>query len=144
MIPRSPQTLYFESQAGRLYYHSVGYVRLAWAPERLPPATIEAYYEQALALLCSTGCRRILSEHGQRAPLPAEAQEWLITNWIPRAMSLAQTRHCAIVEGANPLHRLSTQSIVSAAPAGFVFKRFDGLPEAEAWLLSLTYAAQMA
>ena len=135
MNPRLQQTLYFESAAGRLYYHSAGYVHLAWAPGRLPLPTIEAYYEQALALLRSTDCRRILSEHGQRAPLPAEAQAWITSSWIPRAMSQAQTRHCAIVEGANPLHRLSTQSVVSASPAGFLFKRFDNFPDAEAWLL---------
>jgi hypothetical protein len=46
-------------------------------------------------------------------------------------------RHCAIVEGANPMHRLSTQSVVSAAPAGLVFKRFDAMPDAEAWLISM-------
>ncbi|TFZ68110.1 hypothetical protein E4631_03730 [Hymenobacter sp. UV11] len=137
MNPRLQQTLYFESLAGRLYYHTAGYVRLAWAPERLPLPVIMAYYEQVLALLRSTDCRRILSEHGQRAPLSAEAQAWITTNWIPRAMSLAHTRHCAIVEGANPLHRLSTQSVVSASPAGFVFKRLDNFPDAEAWLLGV-------
>jgi hypothetical protein len=88
-------------------------------------------------LLISTGSRRILSEHGQRSPLPAEAQQWLTTNWIPRAQTQASTRHCAIVEGANPMHRLSTQSVVSAAPAGFVFKRFDTMREAEDWLGSV-------
>ena len=137
MTPYAQQTLYFESPAGRLSYHSAGYVHLAWAPERLPLATIAAFYEQVLALLSSTDCRRILSDHGQRAPLSAEAQEWLTTNWIPRAMRLAQARHCAIVEGANPLHRLSTQSVVSTAPAGFRFKRFDNVPAAAAWLLGV-------
>ncbi|AMR27318.1 hypothetical protein A0257_09565 [Hymenobacter psoromatis] len=137
MHPRLQQTLYFESPAGRLYYHAAGYAHLAWGPGRLPLATIEAYYEQALALLRSTDCRRILSEHGQRAPLSAEAQAWITSNWIPRAMSQAQARHCAIVEGANPLHRLSTQSVVSASPAGFHFKRFDNFPDAEAWLLGV-------
>jgi hypothetical protein len=128
------EKLYFESAAGRLYYNPAGYVRLAWAPGRLPLADIQAYYEQVLALLLSTGSRRILSEHGQRSPLPAEAQQWLTTSWIPRAQTLAHTRHCAIVEGANPMHRLSTQSVVSAAPAGFMFKRFDTIHEAESWL----------
>ncbi len=135
MHPRVQQTLYFESPAGRLYYHTAGYVHLAWAPSRLPPATIEAYYEQVLALLRNTDCRRILSEHGQRAPLSAEAQAWITTSWIPRAMSLARTRHCAILEGANPMHRLATQSVMNASPAGFLFKRFDNFPDAEAWLL---------
>jgi len=128
------EKLYFESTAGRLYYNQAGYVRLAWLPGRLTLADIQTYYEQVLALLISTGSHRILSEHGQRSPLPADAQQWLTTNWIPRAQTMAGTHHCAIVEGANPMHRLSTQSVVSAAPAGFVFKRFDTIREAEGWL----------
>jgi hypothetical protein len=137
MTPRAPSTLYFESPAGQLYYHPAGFVRLAWAAGRLPLETIQAYYEQVLDLLLSTGCQRILSEHGQRAPLPVEAQRWITADWIPRAIARSQTRHCAIVEGANPLHRLSTQSVVSAAPAEFQFKRFDTVQEAESWLLTV-------
>ena len=128
------EKLYFESSAGRLYYNPAGYVRLAWAVGRLPLADIQTYYEQVLTLLISTGSCRILSEHGQRSPLPVEAQKWLTTNWIPRAMNQANTHHCAIVEGADPLHRLSTQSVVSTAPAGFKFKRFDNFAAADAWL----------
>lgn len=131
------EKLYFESSAGRLYYHPAGYVRLAWAPGRLPLADIQAYYEQVLALLISTGSRRVLSEHGQRSPLPAEAQQWLTASWIPRAQTMARTRHCAIVEGADPMHRLSTQSVVSAAPTDFTFKRFDTVRAAEAWLVGV-------
>ncbi|MDJ0364819.1 hypothetical protein QMK33_06615 [Hymenobacter sp. H14-R3] len=137
MQPRAQETLFFENQAGRLYYRSAGYVHLAWGSERLPLAPIQAYYEQALALLRSTGSHRILSEHGQRAPLPGEAQTWLTGNWIPRAIALANTRHCAIVEGANPMHRLSTQSVVSASPTEFVYKRFDSMQAAETWLVGL-------
>ncbi len=66
MMPRAQDTLYFENQAGRLYYNPGGYVRLAWATGRLPVAVIQAFYEQALDLLTSTNCRRVLSEHGQR------------------------------------------------------------------------------
>lgn len=134
MLPRAQEKLYFESPAGRLYYNAAGYVHLVWSAERLSLTHIEAFYEQVLALLMSTGSRRILSEHGQRAPLLAEAQHWIASNWIPRAIGQAGARHCAIVEGANPMHRLSTQSIVSAAPAGLLFKRFDTVAEAEAWL----------
>ncbi len=136
-LPRARETLYFQNLAGKLYYQPAGYVRLAWAPDRVTFDVIQAYYEQVLALLQSTGVRCILSDHGQRTPLPAAAQEWLTTNWIPRAMRLSNTHHCAIVEGANPMHRLSTQSVVSTAPNGFLFKRFDSVEAAEAWLLAL-------
>lgn len=135
------ETLVFQSLAGKVCYQPAGYVRLAWAAERLPLNLIQAFYEQVLALLTSTGMRRILSDHGQRAPLPATVQEWLITNWIPRAMSLARTQHCAIVEGADPMHRLSTQSVVSSAPSEFQFKRFDNFAAADAWLRGLVLPA---
>lgn len=135
------ETLVFQSQVGKLYYQPGGYVRLAWAAERLSFDLIQAYYEQALVLLANTGVRRILSDHGQRAPLPAAAQEWITTNWIPRAMSLARTQHCAIVEGVDPVHRLSIQSVVSNAPTGFQFKRFDQFSAADAWLRGLVLAA---
>ncbi len=137
LLPRPQEALIFENAAGKLFYQPAGYARLAWAAERLPLATIQASYEQLLQLLQSTGVRRILSDHGQRAPLPIAAQEWLTTNWIPRAISLANTRHCAIVEGADPLHRLSTQSIVSSAPLGFHFQRFDDFDAADTWLRGL-------
>lgn len=135
------ETLVFQSQAGKLYYQPGAYVRLAWAAERLPLDLIQAYYEQALALLANTEVRRILSEHGQRIPLPVATQEWLTTNWIPRTMSLARTQHCAIVEGADPMHRLSIQSVVSSAPTGFQFKRFDRFSAADAWLRELVLPA---
>ena len=139
-LPRAQEKRYFQSLAGQLYYQPAGYVRLAWAPGRIPLDVIQAYYEQVLALLQSTGVRRILSDHGQRSPLPAAAQEWLTTNWIPRVIAQTNTHHCAIVEGADPMHRLSTQSIVSTSPQGFIYKRFDTVEAAEVWLAKVVGA----
>jgi len=136
LTTHAQETVAFQNPAGKLYYQPAGYVRLAWAPERLPLDVIQAFYEQVLLLLLRTGTRYILSDHGARAPLPIAAQEWLTTNWIPRAMGEANAHVCAIVEGADPLHRLSTQSVVSTAPAGFLFKRFDSFAAADAWLRS--------
>lgn len=130
-------SLVFENQAGKLYYQPAGYVRLTWSAGRLQLEVIQAFYEQVLSLLQRTNARRILSEHGQRAPLLPAAQQWLTTDWLPRAMHLARTHHCAIVEGADPIHRLSTQSIVSSAPTDFQFRRFDAYEAAEAWLRNL-------
>ncbi len=137
LLPRAQEKLYFQSAAGKIYHHPAGFVRLAWSTERLALDTIKAYYEQVLALLLTSGDRKILSDHGQRAPLSGLAQQWLTENWIPRAMSQARTRHCAIVEGADPLHRLSTQSVLSSSPAGFVFQRFSTAEAAETWLVGL-------
>ncbi|MFD2717678.1 hypothetical protein ACFST9_03055 [Hymenobacter monticola] len=136
-LPRAQETLYFQNAAGKVFHHPLGYARLAWSSERPPLDHIKAFYEQVLALLLNTNARKILSDHGQRTPLPAAAQSWLTENWIPRAMSQARTRHCAIVEGADPMHRLSTQSVVSSSPSGFVFQRFSTVEDAESWLRSV-------
>jgi hypothetical protein len=136
LLPRDQETLYFQNAAGKVYHHSGGFVRLAWAPERTTFDVIKAFYEQVLALLLNSGARKILSDHGQRAPLSGPTQAWLTENWIPRALSQARTRHCAIVEGADPLHRLSTQSVVASSPSGFIFQRFASVEAAENWLKS--------
>lgn len=135
LLSRAQEKMYFQNAAGKVYYHPTGYVRLAWAAERLSLEAIQAFYEQVLSLLLSTGSHKILSDHGQRAPLSGAAQQWLTGDWIPRAIRQARTRYCAIVEGADPLHRLSTQSVVAAAPAGLLFQRFAAIEPAEAWLL---------
>ena len=135
-LPRAQETLFFQNAAGKLFHHPAGFVRMAWNADRLPAEVIKAYYEQALTLMLTTGADKILSHHGQRAPLPGPVQQWLTENWIPRAISQARAYYCAIVEGADPMHRLSTQSVVSAAPVGMVFKRFSALDEAERWLLT--------
>ena len=136
-LPRAQETLYFQNVAGKLFYHPLGYVRLAWSAERLSLEAIKTYYEQVLALLMNTGSHKILSDHGQRVPLSGLAQQWLTEDWIPRAIRLARAAHCAIVEGADPMHRLATQSVVSAAPSGILFQRFSTVEAAEAWLKSL-------
>lgn len=130
------ETVFFRNSAGSVVFHSAGFVRLAWTAERISLAELQAFYEQTLQLMLSAGVGRILSDHGQRQPLPAAAQQWLVTDWIPRAIRLARFHHCAIVEGQDPVHRLSTQGVVSSAPAGVQFRRFDNRPEAEAWLLT--------
>ncbi|RTQ49762.1 STAS/SEC14 domain-containing protein [Hymenobacter gummosus] len=134
--PTDRETVYFRNTVGSVVFHSVGYVRLAWSAERITLPELQAFYEQALTLLIGVGVGRILSEHGQRQPLSVAAQQWLVTDWIPRAIRLAGVHHVAIVEGQNPVHRLSTQGVLAAAPAGMQFRRFEQRPEAEAWLLT--------
>ncbi len=137
-LPLTKETLYFQSAVGKIYYHPNGFVRLAWSAERISLELIQLFYEQVLSLLLNSNARKVLSEHGGRAPLTGPAQQWITGNWMPRVMSIAQTRHCAIVEGANPLHRLSAQSVVATAPAAFVLRRFSTVEDAQAWLETIS------
>lgn len=131
------ETAFFQNAAGQVLYNTEGgYVRLAWASGRIDQRELETFYEQALQLMHSTNTYKVLSDHGNRMPLPTAAQQWLVTNWIPRAVQEVDFSYCAIVEGADPIHRLSTQSVVSTAPAAVLFKRFSAVAEADKWLKS--------
>ncbi|MBC6613054.1 hypothetical protein H8B15_19180 [Hymenobacter sp. BT507] len=131
------ETQFYQNEAGRLLYNTIGYVHLAWSAERITQAALETFYEQVLLLLLRTGSTKVLSEHGDRRPLTAEAQQWIATNWVPRAIAEVNFTYCAIVEGADPIHRLSTQSVISISPAQLTYKRFSLMAEADAWLQSL-------
>lgn len=131
---RSAETLFFQNAAGQLFFQPAGFVRLVWREGRRPLEEIQHFYEQVLDLMVTSGTHKILSFHGQRAPLSASAQQWITGDWIPRALQRAGVRYCAIVEGADPLHRLSTQSVVASSPSGLTFKRFDTTDAAEEWL----------
>ena len=133
-LPRASETAYFQNAAGKLFYHPAGYVRMAWSAERVSLEVLQAYYEQALKLMLTLGAHKVLSDHGQRAPLVAAAQTWLTQTWIPKAIAQAGFSYCAIVDGVDPLHRLSTQSVVSAAPSAVTFRRCNTVDEADAWL----------
>ncbi|WP_188813706.1 hypothetical protein [Hymenobacter cavernae] len=137
LYARSPKIPHFTNAVGSIYYCSQGYIQLTWSSERIQLTELQVFYEQTLSLLDSTNSRKILSEHGQRQPLPAAAQHWLTHDWIPRAIKQVRVEYCAIVDGSNPMHRLSTQTVIMQAPAEFVFKRFATSVEAEAWLGSL-------
>ena len=128
---------FFSKRGGAAFFQPAGFVRLRWSQSKVSLAEIQMLYEQTLSLLVTTGTHKILSVHGQRAPLSGAAQQWITENWIPRALRLPRLSHCAIVEGADPLHRLSTQSVVSASPAGLIFRRFTASVEAEEWLSKL-------
>jgi len=133
-LPRASETAYFQNAAGKLFYNPAGYIRMAWSAERVPLDVLQTYYEQALKLMSTLDVHKILSDHGQRAPLVAAAQSWLTQTWIPHAIAQVGFSYCAIVDGADPLHRLSTQSVLSASPSAVVFKRCNTVEEADAWL----------
>ncbi|KAA9333269.1 hypothetical protein F0P96_09845 [Hymenobacter busanensis] len=134
---RDQETLYFQNAAGSVFYHAAGYARLAWSAERVTPLETQTLYEHTLTLLRSAGAGKVLSEHAQRQPLPPSTQEWLSHDWVPRAVQQARFRYCAIIDGQNPLHRLSAQSIIADTSLGVLFKRFSSAEEAASWLLSL-------
>ncbi|MCC3157557.1 hypothetical protein LJ737_09920 [Hymenobacter sp. 15J16-1T3B] len=137
MSPLSgPVSRYYHNPAA-VISHPLGtdYLHLAWSATKTSPDELRAVYEQALRALQHFGLHKVLSDHTQRPPLPADVSEWVAQEWIPRAVQEAGYSHCAVVENHAPLGRLAAQSIGAQLPTGLLtFRYFATLPEAAAWL----------
>lgn len=131
-----PTSRYYHNPAAVISFPlDADYLHLAWSATKATPDELRAVYEQALRALQHFGLHKLLSEHAQRPPMPAEVSTWVAQNWIPRAVHEAGYSHCAVVENAAPLGRLAAQSIGAQLPAGLItFRYFATTQEAAAWL----------
>jgi hypothetical protein len=80
------------------------------------------------------GSTRLMSVHGQRPPMPPQIQEWLTTQWVPRAMETAGYDRCAVVEAEAPLSRLAARSVGNGLTHKLRYHYFPTVREAAEWL----------
>ncbi|RAK65072.1 hypothetical protein [Hymenobacter edaphi] len=131
-----PVSRYYHNAAAVISHPlSSDYLHLGWSAARTSPDELRAVYEQTLRALQHFGLHKLLSDHSQRPPLPADIGTWMVQEWIPRAVREAGYSHCAVVENHAPLGRLAAQSIGAQLPPGLLtFRYFGTVAEAAAWL----------
>lgn len=110
------------------------YVKLQWKKAPATDEQLKAVYEQTLLFMKAHRAPHVLSDHRLRPPLSMTIQQWLLTEWIPRAIREARYSHCAIVESSNPLGRLAARAIGMSAPPTLTSQYFETPELAEAWL----------
>ena len=125
---------YFQNDIARIAYVPAGYVRLAWEAAPADDEALRAIYEQLLLALAHFATTDLLGVHGQRQPLPAAVQAWLISSWIPRAVALVGYGRYAIVEAATPAVRHATRTVVDGLSRHIDFQYFDTEADAHGWL----------
>ena len=125
---------YFHNAAAAITYHKTGYIRITWQPTPVSTTDLQAIYEHVLRAMLHYGTTRLMSVHGGRPPIPAQVQEWLVQQWVPRAIKEAGYDRCAVVEAEAPLSRLAARSIGSNLAAGLRYHYFSTVQEAVDWL----------
>ena len=128
--------LHFHNDLANVAEHADGYVSIEWKPAPMRTRDLREVYDQALELLRRTGFSRILTDHQLMSPLQPSDREWLIHNWVPRAVQAGYER-CAVLRSHNPFSRQALQEVVvqlTAVP--LIIRYFDERHLATNWLLT--------
>ena len=130
-------TLYFNNALGRVYLYAPDYVRIDWQTAPMTRVDLRAVYEHTLHLLKRSGLRKVLSDHRLMPPYTPEDRDWLMYNWVPRAMVEAGYSHCAVVQAHDVFNHETTQRMVAEVnQTGLLtVQYFDQLDPALDWLL---------
>lgn len=131
-------TLYFNNALGRVYLYAPDYVRIDWQTAPMTRVDLRAVYEHTLHLLKRSGLTKVLSDHRLMPPYTPEDRDWLMRDWVPRAVREASYAHCAVVQAHDLFNRQATQALAGevAQTTTLTVQYFDQLDPALAWLLS--------
>lgn len=131
-------TLYFNNALGRVYLYAPDYVRIDWQNAPMPRMDLRAVYEHTLHLLKRSGLRKVLSDHRLMPSYTREDRDWLLSDWVPRAVEEAGYSHCAVVQAQGVFDYQTTQYLAAEVSqrTTLVVEYFDQLAPAQTWLLS--------
>lgn len=108
------------------------------------PAELRAIYEHVLQAMRRYEVTALLFVHQQPETIPPSVQEWLVANWIPRAIQQGKYQRCAIVEDSSAEARLATQAIGRQVDGTLAYAFFADVEAAITWLLPSAKEALVA
>ncbi|NML66111.1 hypothetical protein HHL22_12930 [Hymenobacter sp. RP-2-7] len=113
-----------------------GLLRIAWGSQPRSLAATQALFEQLLRQLQTTRWSRVLVNQVQMPPFSPAEQQWVATNWLPRAVAEGGYRHGAVLVSPTVLVRLATAYITTYVQGlPLVYRSFDSEADAVRWLL---------
>jgi hypothetical protein len=100
-------------------------------------AAFRANNEQALALIAARGASRLLCDVRTFLLIGASDQEWLIVDWLPRAIA-AGLAAAALVTPLFHFNRVAVDAVLRRLPSDAMqVACFDTTADARAWLRAL-------
>lgn len=133
-MPITPASVYFHNQLATVAYHANGYICLLWNDVLIQEADLRALYTHTLHALRHHRTGKLLTDQRHRQPLPAEAQQWIVQEWIPEAIRTAGYSRCAIVESQLPEASTAARNVGHALQTPLTFQYFAEPAAAAAWL----------
>jgi hypothetical protein len=104
---------YFENNAGEIRLDAAGFLRITWHGRPRSPETTRAVFEHMLPALRQHGWSRMLIDQSHMTPFTPEEQQWIVREWLPRAVRSGY-RTGAVVVSAAVLVRLATAFVTTS------------------------------
>lgn len=132
------ESLYFHNSLAYVIELPGAYVRVDWQAAPMFSSSLREVHEQLLQLLKEKQLRKVLSDHQLMPAIMPKDQQWLITDWLPRAVLESGYRYCAIINAHDVYNRLSTSYIEHKIKDSIPLQvaHFQDLQAASNWLLS--------
>ena len=136
-LMRNPtRSLYFENSIGRIWEEPEGYLRLEYFPEPREAVQFRALLTHAAQALSRRQWSKMLVDQREMTPYTTSEQEWMTTEWLPRAVQESGYRYGAILVAHNVFTRLVTNQYVMASRGlPHSYRTFETDEAAVAWLL---------
>ncbi|WP_046243888.1 hypothetical protein [Hymenobacter terrenus] len=130
------RSLYFENRIGRIWEEPDEYLRLEYRPGVRETVQFRALLTHAGHALRRQRWDKMLVDQREMAPLSPSEQEWMATEWLPRAVGESGYRYGAVLVANNVFARLAMNQFVMASRGlDHLYRTFDAEEAALAWLL---------
>ena len=137
MINKSPRSLYFENGVGRVWEEPEGFLRLEYRAGPRETVQFRALLTHAAQALSRRHWQRMLVDQREMVPLSPSEQEWMATEWLPRAVRESGYRLGAVLVANNVFARLAMNQFVMASRGlSHTYRTFETEEAAVAWLLA--------
>jgi elongation factor P--beta-lysine ligase len=132
------ESLYFHNSLAYIVESPGEYARVEWQAAPMFSSSLREVYEQLLQLLKEKQLRKVLSDHQLMPAIMPKDQQWLATDWVPRAVQESGYRYCAIINAHDAYNRLSTNQIEHKIRGSLPLQiaHFQDQQAASSWLLN--------
>ena len=134
---KSTRSLYFENSIGRIWEEPGGYLRLEYRAGPREPLQFRALLTHAAQALSRRHWEKMLVDQRAMAPFNASEQQWMTTEWLPRAVAEHGYRYGAVLLAHDVFARLAmNQYVMASRQPQHAYRTFDTEEAAVAWLLN--------
>ncbi|RSK49891.1 hypothetical protein [Hymenobacter rigui] len=134
MRPDIP-TLYFENQAARILEDPAGYLRVIWKPQERDHLTFSSVFNHMAQALQRHGWSKILVDQRHMSAFNTVEQQWIVREWLPRAVLDGGYRFGAVIVAEDVFTRLATAYVTTSVQnLPLVYRTFSDEASAAAWL----------
>ena len=132
-------TLLFTNRAGQLLADAAGFLRVRWGAEPRVLAAMQELFEQVMRQLQQRRWSCVLINQVVMPPFTPAEQQWVATDWLPRAVHEGGYRYGAVVVSPQVLVRLATAFVTTNVQGlPLTYRSFDEESTAVRWLSQQT------